>query len=68
MSFWMSDMGYQTKVFFLIQYNVGLHSLQSDIGGSDIKLSPISLITDIGVSATYIWVSILLCGVSIADP
>jgi hypothetical protein len=45
----MSDIGYQIKVYSDIQYNVGLGSLQSDI-----KLSPISLITDIGVSA-HLW-------------
>jgi hypothetical protein len=36
-----------------MQYNVGLCSLQSDIGSSDIQVSPISLITNIGLSATY---------------
>ncbi len=51
MNFWMSDIGYRIKVYSDIRYNVGLCSLQSDIGSSDIKLSPISLITDIGVSA-----------------
>jgi hypothetical protein len=51
MNFWMSDIGYWIKVYSDIRYNVGLRSLQSDIGSSDIKLSPISLITDIGVSA-----------------
>jgi hypothetical protein len=45
------DVGYRIKVYSDIRYNVGLRSLQSDIGSSDIKLSPISLITDIGVSA-----------------
>jgi hypothetical protein len=54
MNFWMSDIGYQIKVYSDIRYNVGLCSLQSDIGSSDIKLSPISLITDIGVSA-HLW-------------
>jgi hypothetical protein len=43
--------GYRIKVYSDIRYNVGFRSLQSDIGSSDIKLSPISLITDIGVSA-----------------
>ncbi len=47
----MSDIRYRIKVYSDIRYNVGLRSLQSDIGSSDIKLSPISLITDIGVSA-----------------
>jgi hypothetical protein len=42
----MSDIGYRLTVYSDIRYNVGLLSLQSDI-----KLSPISLITDIGVSA-----------------
>jgi hypothetical protein len=51
MNFWMSDIGYQIKVYSDIRYNVGLRSLQSNIASSDIKLSPISLITDIGVSA-----------------
>jgi hypothetical protein len=45
----MSDIRYRIKVYSDIRYNVGLHSLQSDIGSSDIKLSLISLITDIGV-------------------
>jgi hypothetical protein len=48
------DVGYRIKVYSDIQYNVGLCSLQSDTGSSDIKLSPISLITDIGVSA-HLW-------------
>jgi hypothetical protein len=47
----MLDSGYLTKVYSDIQHNVGLCALQSDIGGSDIRLSPISLITDIGLSA-----------------
>ncbi len=47
----LADIGYWIKVYSDIRYNVGLRSLQSDIGSSDIKLSPISLITDIGVSA-----------------
>ncbi len=50
----MSDTGYRIKVYSDIWYNVGLRSIQSDIGSSDIKLSPISLITDIGVSA-HLW-------------
>jgi hypothetical protein len=54
MNFWMSDIGYRIKVYSDFRYNVGLRSLQSDIGSSDIKLSPISLITDIGVSA-HLW-------------
>jgi hypothetical protein len=56
MNFWMSDIGYQIKVYSDIRYNVGLCSLQSNIGSSDIKLSPILLITDIGVRA-HLWVS-----------
>jgi hypothetical protein len=47
----VSDIGYRTKVYSDIRYNVGLCALQSDIGRSNIRLSPISLITDIGVSA-----------------
>jgi hypothetical protein len=47
----MSDIGYRRKDYSDIRYNVGLCALQSDIGRSDIKLSPISLITDIGLSA-----------------
>jgi hypothetical protein len=50
----MSDIGYRTKVYSDIRYNVGLCALQSDIGRSDIRLSPISLITDIGLSA-HLW-------------
>ncbi len=45
------DVGYWIKVYSDIRYNVGLCSLQPDIGSSDIKLSQIPLITDIGVSA-----------------
>jgi hypothetical protein len=45
------DAGYRIKIYSDIRYNVRLCSLQSDIGSSDIKLSPISLIMDIGVSA-----------------
>ncbi len=33
---------------------IGLRSLQFDIESSDIKLSPISLLTDFGVYATYV--------------
>jgi hypothetical protein len=47
----LSDIGYQTKVYSDIRHNVGLCAFQSDIGRSDIRLSPISLITDIGLSA-----------------
>jgi hypothetical protein len=47
----MLDIGYGIKVYSEIRHNVILRSLQSNIGSSDIKLSPISLITDIGVSA-----------------
>jgi hypothetical protein len=54
MNFWMSDIGYRIKVCSDIRYNVGLRSLQFEIGSSDIKLSPISLIMDIGVSA-HLW-------------
>ncbi len=45
----------QTKVYSYIRYNVGLCTLQSDIGRSDIRLRPISLITDIGLSAHLWW-------------
>ncbi len=54
MNLWMPDIGYRIKVYS----DVGLHSLQSDIESSDIKLSPISLIMDIRVSAhpcIYMW-------------
>jgi hypothetical protein len=62
--FWMSDIGYRIKVYSDIRYNVRLRSLQYDFGSSEIKLSPISLITDIGLSAHLhccksIWESIL---------
>jgi hypothetical protein len=50
----MLDIEYRTKVYSDIRYNVGLCALQSDIGRSDIRLSPISLITDIGLSA-HLW-------------
>ncbi len=47
----MSDIGYRIQAYSYIRYNVGLCSFQSDIGSSDTQLSPISLITDIGLSA-----------------
>ncbi len=50
----MSDIGYRLKVYSDIRCNVVLRSLQSDIRSSNIKLSPISLITDIVVSA-HLW-------------
>jgi hypothetical protein len=50
------DVGDRLTVYSNIRYNFGLLSLQSDIGRSDIKLSPISLITDIGVSAHLWWI------------
>jgi hypothetical protein len=56
MNFRMSNIEYRIKVYSVIRYNVGLRSLQSDIGSSDIKLSPISLITDIELSA-HLWLS-----------
>jgi hypothetical protein len=46
----VSDIGYWRKVHSNILYNVGLRSLQSDIGGSDIRLSPTLLVTDMGLS------------------
>jgi hypothetical protein len=49
------DVGYWIKLYSDIRYNVGLRFIQSDIGSSDKKLSPISLITDIGVSA-HLWI------------
>jgi hypothetical protein len=45
------DVGYRIKVHTDIRYNVGLRSLQSDIRGFDIRLSPITLIMNIGLSA-----------------
>jgi hypothetical protein len=54
----MSDIGYGTKVYSDIQHNVRLYALQSDIGRSDIRLSPIPLITDIGLSA-HLWLEYL---------
>jgi hypothetical protein len=50
----MSDNGYRTKVYSDIRYNVRLCALHSDIGRSDIRLSLISLITIIGLSA-HLW-------------
>ncbi len=47
----MSDIGYRIKVYYDIRYNVGVCSVQSDIGSSDIQLSPISPIAEIGLSA-----------------
>jgi hypothetical protein len=57
----MSDIVYGTKVYSDIRYNFGLCALQSDIGRSDIRLSPISLIMDIGLSA-HLWQPIGLTG------
>jgi HJR/Mrr/RecB family endonuclease len=37
-----SDSGYWIKAYSNIQYNVGHCTLQSDIGGSDIRLCPIT--------------------------
>jgi hypothetical protein len=51
----MSDIGYRMKVYSDIQHNAGLHSFQPDVRSCDIKLSPILLITDIGVSA-HLWI------------
>jgi hypothetical protein len=52
------DVGYQISDKSLFQYpiysNVGLCTLQSDIGRSDIRLSLILLITDTGLSA-HLW-------------
>jgi hypothetical protein len=45
------DVGYWIKAYSDLRYNVGLCFLQSDIRGFDIRLSPIPLITDIGLSA-----------------
>ncbi len=50
----MSDVGYRTKFYSDIRYNVRLCTLQSDIGRSDIRLSSISLITDIRLNA-HLW-------------
>jgi hypothetical protein len=55
---WMVDIGYRIKVYSDIRYNVGLRSLQSNIESSDIMLSPISLIKDIGVSA-HLWSKVI---------
>jgi hypothetical protein len=40
----------------MTRYNVGLCAIQSDIGHCDNRLSPISLITDIGLRA-HLWYS-----------
>jgi hypothetical protein len=45
----MSVVVYWIKAYSDFRYNVGLSSLQSDIRGSDIRLSPISLNMDIGL-------------------
>ncbi len=50
------NIGYWTKLYSDIRYNVGLCAPQSDIGRSDIRLSPISLITDNGLSA-HLWIT-----------
>jgi hypothetical protein len=44
-----SDIGYLRKVYSDIRYDVRLCALQSNSGGSDIKLSPIWLSTDMQV-------------------
>jgi hypothetical protein len=48
----ISDMGYGIKVYSDIRYDVRLRTHQSDVGSSDFRLSPISVITDIGLRAT----------------
>jgi hypothetical protein len=39
------------KIYSDIRYNVGLWILQLAVGGSNIRLSTVPLITDIGLSA-----------------
>jgi hypothetical protein len=63
----MLDIGYQTKVYSDIRYNVGLYALRADIGRSDIRLSPISLITDIGLSA-HLWSKVVSIDISLFKP
>jgi hypothetical protein len=46
----LSEIEYRSNVYSDIRYNVGLCALQSDIGRSNIRLSPISVITNIGLS------------------
>ncbi len=52
LSFELWDVGYRIsdKSLFRYRYNVRLRSLQFNIWSSDIQLSPISLITDFGLS------------------
>jgi hypothetical protein len=47
----MWNVGYQIKVYSDFEYYVGLNSVKSDTGGPDIRLSQITLITDIALSA-----------------
>jgi hypothetical protein len=54
------DVEYRIKLYSDICYNVGFRSLQSNIGGSDIRLSPISLITEIGLSSAYVIVIVIV--------
>jgi hypothetical protein len=53
------DVGYCIKIYSDIPYNVGLRSLQSDIGSYNIRLSPISLITDIGL-IVHVWLTVFV--------
>jgi hypothetical protein len=50
----MSDIGYRRKLYSNIRYNIGLHFLSPNIGSSDIRLNPISLVTDSGLSG-HLW-------------
>jgi hypothetical protein len=43
----MSDIEYRMKVYSDIRPNVRVRSLQSDIAGSDVRLSPLPLTTEI---------------------
>jgi hypothetical protein len=48
-----SDVEYRISenIYSNIRHNIGLHCIQSDIGVSSIRLSPISFNSDIGLSA-----------------
>jgi hypothetical protein len=42
-----------------IRYNVGLQALQSDIGGSDIRFSLISLIKDVKLGGAHLCIYVV---------
>jgi hypothetical protein len=50
----MPDIRYQIKVYFDLQYNIGLRSLQTDMKDPISSSVPVSMITDIGPSGAHL--------------